>query len=45
MEGPGQRHANRFPAGACDMSEARGDAPLLAGIRAGEATPATFPKA
>ena len=35
----------RFPADTCDMAAAQGCIRLLAGIRAGGATLATFPKA
>src|SRR5664280_3358678 len=45
VEEPEQRHTSRFPAAACDMSDALGAALSLAGIRADEATLATFPKA
>ena len=35
METPGQRHATRFPAGACEMGSTQGRTRVLAGIRAG----------
>ena len=40
---PGQRHATRFPAGTCDMAEARGFGRSLAGIRAGGFDPGDLP--
>lgn len=45
MVDPEQMQTTRFPAGACDMSAAHGRTRLLAGIRAGGTTLATFPKA
>ena len=45
MDDPEQMQTTRFPAGACDMNVAQGRARVLAGIRAGGTTPATFPKA